>query len=272
MRIVKQILKRCCCHTHRWSAGALDGRPVLAAGSHIGRVRHSNEDCYALLRFPRGLDALAAVADGIGGEQAGEIASWFALTYLLRERFKYDEDAVRTPATARRILIDGLYRGNAALDQVNSKLGGVRFAMGTTVAAALFVPGAVVVAHAGDSRCYRYRKGEMMQLTSDHTWAQNLVEVGELHHDEVAGHPWEHTLSNCLGILAEIEIAVETYQVARGDRFLLCTDGVTQMLSRPELADKLQNAATPRAAVRELICSSLHRGGVDNIAAVTAFA
>lgn len=268
MGFIKDIFKQ-------WRNGRApvrpDGRPEVAAGSHIGRVRKLNEDSYAVIRLPVARDAVIAVADGIGGEEAGEVASWFAVRYLLRERFRYGNNAVDTPETARKMMVDGLLGANRALDQVNSKLGGAHFAMGTTVAAAAFVPGAAVIVHAGDSRCYRWRAGEMRQLTSDHTWAQNLVSVGELHHDDVAGHPWEHTLSNCLGILPEVEFDVDTVELQPGDRFLLCTDGVTQMLSAKELGDHFSNAADPCAAVRSLISASLQRGGVDNIAVAAAY-
>ncbi|MFO7821835.1 MAG: protein phosphatase 2C domain-containing protein [Lentisphaeria bacterium] len=269
MGFVQNIIANWC---HEHSAVVADKRPTVAAGTHIGRVRRLNEDSYATVKLPGAHEVLAAVADGVGGEQAGEVASWFAITYLLRERHKYALGAVDNPKTARNMLVDGLHAANTALDQINSKLGGANFAMGTTVAAAVFVPGAVVIAHAGDSRCYRLRNGTLAQITSDHTWAQNLVEIGELKNSDVTGHPWEHTLSNCLGILPQVELAVETHELRCGDRFLLCTDGVTQMLPEEEISRLLSKASHPGRAVRDMTRASLRHGGIDNIALAAAFA
>lgn len=138
----------------------LGGRdwPDMAVSTHVGRARALNEDSFLLVRRPHVRASLVAVADGIGGEEAGEVASYFALRHMLEEWLFATTDGRCTGILgARQALWGGLDRANAFLTSLNRRLGGKRFTMGTTVVAAAFADGHAVVGHAGDSRCYYVR-------------------------------------------------------------------------------------------------------------------
>ena len=243
-----------------------------AAGrSNKGRIRKKNEDSFLIVNMPDSNDLLMAVADGIGGGEAGETASLFTMQELLRERLIIQtQKKILTSADAEKLLKRGIEKANASLEHLNSKLGGQHFVTGTTVAAMILLPGAGIIAHAGDSRCYQWRNNDFHQLTQDHTWAQNLVEIGELAEHEIKGHPWEHTLSNCLGTLPEIELTIQHFEHLPGDRYILCSDGLTQMLDHNEINAIVTNNDTSASIAEKLIIESLREGGNDNITVTVA--
>ena len=243
-----------------------------AAGrSNSGRIRNNNEDSFLIVNIPETNDLLMAVADGIGGGEAGETASLFTMQELLRERIKVQtQKKMHTIADAENVLVRGIENANISLEHLNSNLGGRHFVTGTTVAAMILLPHAGVIAHAGDSRCYQWRDNNCHQLTQDHTWAQNLVEIGELEKHKIRGHPWEHTLSNCLGTLPEIELTIQHFEHLPGDRYILCSDGLTQMLDHNEINAIVTNNDTSASIAEKLIIESLREGGNDNITVTVA--
>jgi serine/threonine protein phosphatase PrpC len=143
--------------------------------------------------------------------------------------------------------------------------------MGTTVVAIVIAGLKAVVAHAGDSRCYLWRNGHFWQVTRDHTCLQDLVDSGALNSAEIAAHPLRHALSNCLGILPQIQLSYTDLSCQPGDRILLCSDGVSNMLSRPEIAACMGTAKTAHEAVDAIVREGLCRGGGDNLTAAAAF-
>jgi protein phosphatase len=245
--------------------------PQLAAITHNGRLRSHNEDSFLVMQLPGQQDILMAVADGVGGETAGEVASYIALRNLLRERLKQSQASIETRAGARQLLTDGLYRANWELASINARFLGEHFCMGTTVVAAVVTGLQAVIAHAGDSRCYLWRSGHFWQITRDHTCMQELMEEGLLNSSEIAEHPLRHALSNCLGVLPQTQLSFTDVECQPQDRMLLCSDGVSNMLSRPEMAACVGTAATAAEAVEAIIREGLRRGGGDNLTAVAAF-
>ena len=243
-----------------------------AAGrSNKGRIRNNNEDSFLIVNLPDSNDLLMAVADGIGGGEAGETASLFTMQELLRERIRIQpKKNILTAADAENVLVRGIENANTSLEHLNSNLGGRHFVTGTTVAAMILLPQSGVIAHAGDSRCYQWRKNDFHQLTQDHTWAQNLVEIGELAEHEINGHPWEHTLSNCLGTLPEIELTIQHFDHLPGDRYILCSDGLTQMLDGNEINEIVSKHGEAASIAEKLIIESLRQGGNDNITVTVA--
>ena len=252
-----------------WLAGQC---AEVAAATHAGRLHDKNQDSFLTLHLPLAADALLGVADGIGGRDAGEVASYFALKFVVQERLGLaDTGGVRDVAAAREILTAGLHKANFLLSRVNQGLGGGKFLMGTTVALLMFVAQRAVIAHAGDSRCYRLRRGTLRQLTRDDTWAQTLVEQGRINREQISGHPWEHTLSKCIGVTPELEVFVQDQPCRHGDRYLLCTDGVSKMLADWQLAECLARAPSAEDAVHTVIRDSLRAGATDNITVGVAF-
>jgi protein phosphatase len=237
-----------------------------AGGTHVGRVRAGNED--ALLVHPE--RGLLAVADGMGGHAAGEVASALAIRAL--------EAACPRLASPRMLPETLLGQLRGAVAAANTAM--VEYAvavpeaagMGTTLTILGFMPGGgAALVHVGDSRAYRLRDGALVQLTEDHTWVQAQVEAGMLAPDEARRHPHAAVLTSALGTPGGPErldgVLLDT---APGDVYLLCSDGLSGMLEDHELADLLSGHPEPATAVGALIVAGNAAGGRDNLTAVVA--
>jgi protein phosphatase len=224
----------------------------VGGATDIGRVREGNEDSY-LVDDPMGL---VAIADGMGGHRAGEVASATALEALrasvnrgrpLREAIKDANDAVYAKSTT------------------DAELGG----MGTTLTAATLAAGnTLLVGHVGDSRAYLLRDGEFRQITTDHSRVQELVEDGRLTADEAAVHPMRNIVTRAVGVDSSVEVDVYPIQLRPGDRVLFCSDGLTDMLHDDFISTVLRREDDPTRAAKLLIDAANNAGGVDNITVV----
>ncbi len=222
--------------------------------SHVGLVRSGNEDAF-LLAPP-----LFAVADGLGGHQAGEIASATAIETLL--------EAAPRVADAKA-LGRAVRRANAAvIDAAESGRG--RSGMGTTLTAAMIDGTRLALAHVGDSRAYLLHLGTLEQLTSDHSMVADMVRGGQITAEESRHHPNRSVITRALG--SDPNMLVDTFEVeaADGDRLLLTTDGLTSVATDDEIARVLARAVTPADAVEALIDAAIAAGGPDNITVVVA--
>lgn len=222
-----------------------------------GRVRARNED--AVHADPR--TGLVAVADGMGGHNAGDVASRLAI-----------ESLVAAMANSAR-LVDAVAEANFKIFVGAQSWPGCE-GMGTTLSAACFAvqSAQLVVAHVGDSRVYRYRVGELTRITRDHTTLQDLLDTGAYPPDQARRLMPRSYLTRALGIEAETIIDLHTLAVRDHDLFLLCTDGLTNMLSDAELAnffDKMHEGPLVELA-EALINAANARGGHDNISVVLA--
>lgn len=214
----------------------------------VGRARSANEDAY----FEDETGRVFAVADGMGGHRAGDVASATAL------------EAVEHELGDGATLVDAIVAANAqvfAKAQANPELRG----MGTTVTAVQLDEDAALVGHVGDSRAYLLRDGELTQVTEDHSLVEELVREGRLTPDEAAVHPQRSIITRALGVDESVE--VETYQVdlRPDDRLLLCSDGLTSMLRDEEIARVLREEDDPQAAAERLVEAANRAGGEDNI-------
>jgi protein phosphatase len=232
-----------------------------AALSHVGRQRAGNEDAY-VARPP-----LYAVADGMGGARAGEVAARMAVATLTELLAPLPSEA-ETPTAA-----EAAERLAAAVAEANARIfsaaanDAARSGMGTTLTALLLLDDTALIAHVGDSRVYLLRGGELSQVTDDHSLVAEMVREGRLAADEARLHPYRSVLSRALGTEPQVEIDELRIEVRPGDVLLLCSDG----LSGPVPADEIQKAlavADPHKAARRLIDEALHHGGPDNITAV----
>ncbi len=228
-----------------------------AVRSDVGLLREGNEDsAYA---GPR----LLAVADGMGGHAAGEVASAVAIDELT----DLDEDL---PASELlRALAEAVTRANQRLHDMvaaDPSIGG----MGTTLTAMLWSPPRVALCHIGDSRAYVLSGGEFQQITHDHTLVQSLVDDGRISPDEAATHPQRSLLLRALDGSTEVEPDLSLHEAKVGDRYLLCSDGLSGVVSEQTLHRTLATIAEPDDCVRQLIELAIKGGGPDNITCIVA--
>lgn len=247
------------------SAGAELSELAWALRSHVGLVRDGNEDCVGVhapaaddpdaLRGP-----VLVVADGMGGHAAGEVASRLAVRAVISE---WTTSRSGTPRQALRSAVraaNGIVFG-ASLDAETR-------GMGTTLTALAFAGDEAIVAHVGDSRAYRVRGGACEQLTTDHSRVGEMVRAGLLTPEQASGHPSRSQLTRCLGHEPAVQVDVSRFSARRGDVFVLCSDGLWDLVPHAEIAAAA--AAAPAEAADTLIRIALERGAPDNVTVVVA--
>jgi PPM family protein phosphatase len=229
-----------------------------AARSHVGLIRDGNEDSgYA---GPR----LLVVADGMGGQAAGELAS----SVVVRTMAQLDGPGGPLPGDPIQALADRIHEAHERLHTIitdNPQLEG----MGTTLTAFLFGEDRIAFAHIGDSRAYRLRAGRLEQLTADHTWVQRLVDEGRISEEEAGHHPQRSLLMRALdgrGQVADADLSLTDAQP--GDRLMLCSDGLSSFVSFDTLEQTLAGYADPHQAAEALIQLALRAGGPDNVTCI----
>ena len=228
-----------------------------AARSHTGLLRDGNED--SVYAGPRVL----AVADGMGGHAAGEVASAVAIAALAH----LDEDApgsdllevLRESAESANSHLRDMVSGDPALE-----------GMGTTLTAVLFAGSRLGMLHIGDSRAYLLRDGELTQITHDHTLVQTLVDEGRISEDEASTHPQRSLITRALDGRDGIEPDLSVREVRPGDRYLLCTDGLTGPVGRAETLQEALEIADPQESCDRLVQLALRGGGPDNVTVIVA--
>jgi len=222
-------------------------------GSDLGRQRQGNEDNY-FVRAP-----LFVVADGMGGAQAGEVASEMAV-----EAFESGLPGGSSPAEGLVHLIEDANRRIHERSRNESQRAG----MGTTVTAAYVGEREVTIGHVGDSRAYVFRAGELLRLTRDHSLVGELVARGKLTEEQAERHPQRSVITRSVGPEPEVQVDVQTYQARGGDVFLVCSDGLTSMVFEDRVKVILQSAGSLEQAGRDLIGAANEAGGRDNITVI----
>ncbi|MGW1667521.1 Stp1/IreP family PP2C-type Ser/Thr phosphatase [Streptomyces sp. NPDC002324] len=229
----------------------------FAAGSHKGMIREGNEDSgYA---GPR----LLAIADGMGGQAAGEVASSEVISTLVTlDDDIPGSDILTSLGTAVQRANDQL----RAMVEEDPQLEG----MGTTLTALLWTGQRLGLVHVGDSRAYLLRDGVLTQITQDHTWVQRLVDEGRITEEEATTHPQRSLLMRALGSGDHVEPDLSIREVRAGDRYLICSDGLSGVVSHQTMEDTLASYQGPQETVQELIQLALRGGGPDNITVIIA--
>lgn len=232
---------------------------VVGSATDVGLVRANNQD--QMLVAP----GLYAVADGMGGHAAGEVASATAVRALQAAFEASGERSSQALGTAARAA------NRAVWEQARANRG--MFGMGTTLVALAVVEhedgtSGLAVAHIGDSRLYLWKQGGLDQLTVDHTLVQELIDDGQLSPAQASIHPQRHVLTRALGVEPSADIDVFEVKPQHGDRYLLCSDGLPREASDKEIGAVLGRYPDPTAAARELINLAKSRGGNDNITVV----
>ncbi len=229
----------------------------FAAGSHKGMIREGNEDSgYA---GPR----LLAIADGMGGQAAGEVASSEVISTIV----SLDDDVPGSDILTS--LGEAVQRANDQLRvmvEEDPQLEG----MGTTLTALLWTGQRLGLVHIGDSRGYLLRDGVLSQITQDHTWVQRLVDEGRITEEEAGTHPQRSLLMRALDGRGQVEPDLSIREVRAGDRYLICSDGLSGVVSHQTLEETLAGYQGPYETVEELIQLALRGGGPDNITCIVA--
>jgi protein phosphatase len=263
---------------------------TVAGRSHVGKLRATNEDHFAVVRRSRAREVLStnlpltllpnaeqasyvmAVADGMGGAAFGEIASTLAIHFgwslgfdEVKWTFKIDRDELRDLEDKLKVVLEKIDARLIARMREEPRTMG----MGTTLTAAYTVGLEAVIGHVGDSRAYLIRDGQARRLTRDHTLAQDLADYGVIDQDEVDAHRLSHVLTNCLGgPMPGVTPDVFHVRLMSGDHLLLCSDGLTNGVKDEELAAAVETASSVDHAAEALEALALDRGGRDNITIV----
>jgi PPM family protein phosphatase len=234
---------------------------VAYAKTDVGRWRPANEDSHLVLTQA----AVYAVADGMGGHAAGEVASRIAVDTLAAIADEPGQD----PVTTGEMLARAVNQANEAIAKAASDTPDYA-GMGTTCTVIAFTGNgtAGAFAHVGDTRLYRLRGGALQQITRDHTWVQDQVSHGNLTPAQARSHPLASMLSRALGTQEEIEVDVGSLEPNPGDVYLLCSDGLTNMLTDDLIKEFLVTHPEPKAAAERLVDEANDRGGRDNITAL----
>ncbi|WP_163536751.1 Stp1/IreP family PP2C-type Ser/Thr phosphatase [Gracilibacillus sp. YIM 98692] len=225
-----------------------------------GKVRHYNEDAAAVLNNEKNY-LLAMVADGMGGHQAGDVASQLTLETL--ETYWNDLQVPLEKEEAEKWLYDAVIAANAQVFQKSQQDPSCQ-GMGTTVVVALCTESFIIVAHIGDSRAYLINDLEYVQLTKDHSLVGELVRSGQLSEEDARVHPRKNVILKALGTEQQVEPDIHMTTWERFDKLILCSDGLTNKLTDEELHQYLKENVTENT-VKELIQKANDRGGEDNI-------
>lgn len=242
----------------------------FAGITDVGRVREKNEDAIAISEEFQ----FAVLADGMGGYNGGEVASEMAVSGikeilekgLRRNLFPF---FWRRSLSVRHLLEDAIREVNQRIYQ-KAHSNPHYYGMGTTLAAAVFHGDRITIAHIGDSRIYRLRKGQLEQLTRDHTWVQEQIDLGWMSEDEAQVSDHKNLLTRALGVQENVEAHINDLEMHADDLFLLCSDGLTDMLSPRNIKHIYQESAEHLAPMcQHLFQAANSAGGHDNISIIS---
>lgn len=246
-------------------------RIVSGGATDVGQVRSNNEDCFRLVE-PLNLFVLS---DGMGGEAHGEIASALAVETVVKHVMDAETNssipsygnppAALTPQTRR--LVSAVHLANRNIFN-SAEEHPEQSGMGATITALWINENALSIAHVGDSRAYLLRSGMLQQLTSDHSLVAEQVRRGIITASEAEQSEMQSVLLRALGTQADVEVDAEEQALFSNDLLLLCSDGLTRMVTEPEIAGTLQAETDPQKAAARLIALANENGGADNISVI----
>ena len=234
----------------------------IYAKTDTGRVRNNNEDSVVFEESHR----LLVLADGMGGYNAGEIASSMATTFIKNEmvRWMSEVGSVVQPRDVRRAL--EICVDNANLEILNAAISNPSYAgMGTTLVVCVFLHNTLVVGHIGDSRCYRLRGGVLQAITRDHSLLQEQIDAGLVTLEEAANSSIKNLVTRALGVEVPVLLEVNEFPVEPGDLYLLCSDGLTDMVPDSLIAKIVATNLSINRKAEQLIDTANDNGGRDNI-------
>ena len=242
----------------------------IAADTHVGLVREENEDSFSYAINSNIACTFVAVADGIGGHDGGEIASRLCMEKMLTAWRERSNEQTINPAHFALFLEEEISHANDLIHSLNEQ-NHVQHPMGTTVVSAVFTPCEIVVAHVGDSRCYRVRNSKVEQITEDHSFVAELLRKNVITPEEAIHHPFAHIISRSVGPVATVDVEINCYDTLPGDRYIFCSDGLTNHVSDIEIGITVEAASNPYEASKNLIRAALQGGGEDNVTVLSVF-
>jgi serine/threonine protein phosphatase PrpC len=241
----------------------------FAAKTHTGLVRPQNEDAIALSPAC----GYAILADGMGGYNAGEVASGIA-TSILKESLEDGLNRLQDQLLSNRgrqihhLMVESIQRANSAVVEA-ARIEPEYQGMGTTLVAALFDQDKVTIAHVGDSRAYRFRQGELTQLTKDHSLLQEQIDAGLINPEWARFSQNKNLVTRAVGVDHEMEVEIHDHNTEPGDVYLLCSDGLSDMLAAEEIHDALAGwKSSLERACDVLVQRANDNGGHDNISVI----
>lgn len=237
----------------------------MAIQTDIGRIRMLNED-RAIIQNMKGF-VLAIVADGMGGHQAGDVASQMAIE-LIQKHLKQSLHESSTLEECKLCLEEAILKANQEIFEVAS--GREQFhGMGTTVVAALQThDNTMIIAHVGDSRAYKIDQNSIVQLTEDHTLVNELLKYGQLTPEEADHHPRRNVITRALGTDQEVQVDVQELVWKEQEIVLLCTDGLSGMVDEASIFTLTRSDANLQKAADRLVQAALEAGGDDNVTVI----
>ncbi len=246
-------------------------RIVSGGVTDLGRVRTNNEDCFRIVESL----SLFVLADGMGGEAHGEVASEMAVETIVKHCMDAGSDSGATQlglsepswTEKTRRLTNAVHLANKSIYEAG-EAHPEQHGMGATLTTAWIDGSKLSIAHVGDSRAYLLRSGNLQQLTSDHSLVAEQVRRGILTAAEAEESEMQSVLLRALGALPDIEVDTDEHTLFARDILMLCCDGLTRMVTEPEIAGTLQAEIDPTKAAEKLIALANERGGVDNITVI----
>ncbi|MDO1605546.1 Stp1/IreP family PP2C-type Ser/Thr phosphatase [Lactobacillus sp. YT155] len=231
--------------------------------SDIGRKRTSNQDYVNTFTNQRDI-TLAIVADGMGGHKGGDVASDMAVSHIGHDFEKTDLGDL---STIKEWITSELEKENSRIIEASQQFSDLN-GMGTTMVSAIIIDNQVLVSNVGDSRCYLLRDGELKQLSFDHSLVNELVRSGELTKEEARNHPQKNIITQTLGVNSNVKSESNIFDLAEDDVLLLCSDGLTNMVSEDMIKEILLENVTLKEQCKKLIQKANNAGGLDNITAL----
>ncbi|MBQ6715050.1 MAG: Stp1/IreP family PP2C-type Ser/Thr phosphatase [Clostridia bacterium] len=225
----------------------------------VGCVRTLNEDTYYM---PENGERFVAVADGMGGHKAGEIASGKAVR-VLKETLSME------PTASEDRMRYAFGRANREV-YLEAERDAAKKGMGTTLTALWFSKESVIMGHVGDSRAYRLRDGQLLRASTDHSYVEELVKIGAITPEMARTHPQRNVITRSIGPWPRVEADVATFDLEAGDVWLLCSDGLSMYLDDEDIRQVLVSSLSWPDKVKKLVQTALDAGGADNVTVLIA--
>ncbi len=237
-----------------------------AGRTHTGLVREINQDSYLVIELSEQKALAVVLADGMGGHNAGELASSLAVEYAAEQTKAKDFTGKNFASQITQIMEEA-----NKLVYTKSLQDITHVGMGTTMIMAIVADSEINIGHVGDSRVYILRNGELKRITTDHSLVEELLQSGAITTEEAENHPSKNVITKALGCEPKIYIDNYKREIENGDKMLLCSDGLTNMVKEQEIRNVLTGTEDPEEAVDKLIEKANNYGGEDNVTAVAVY-
>ncbi len=240
----------------------------FTAETDIGKVRSSNQDCFKTGEF--GNNAYwAVVCDGMGGVSGGQVASAMCCKTVssLIERGYRDN---MPQSSVKNLLQSSIITSDIDIFDASKKDEALK-GMGTTVVAVIVIDDFAYISHVGDSRAYIISDGNIKQITKDHSVVQYMVDMGKITKEEAKVHPDRNIITRAVGVSGDVDVDFEFVQIKKGDKIIICTDGLSGSVSDDEILKSANESASSSELCKNLISSALSSGGRDNVTVAVSF-